>query len=311
MADNHEFAHEGKQLEVNRKPPHPPVKTAIVTDDNSERTTLLLCQRNEKIRSGLTKYLNVWDVDVLGQTDNAIIAWNMVQDLQPSVVVIDVELDGEDGLSLCKRIHSTFPDTYLVVYTDTYNASRYCHRLRRAGAKAIILKSSPFSYWSAVIQFRNENKEWLDPKLSDLVAVSPFSELGRQATKWREVEIQAFIRGSEVENLQGPELTERIEQELRNAADPLLSIDELEALVRLSMTDDEIAEELDWAVEKVKTQLEVVLKKLNLTTRPAAILACKARGLRALPKMLTHDETGKTWDDTEAERNAQKVLDWD
>ncbi len=57
--------------------------------------------------------------------------------------VIDVDLQGIDGLELCRRIANTDPNSNILVLLTKSSAHRFRYKLNRLSFRAILLKTSP------------------------------------------------------------------------------------------------------------------------------------------------------------------------
>ena len=69
-------------------------------------------------------------------------AWKMCTDIQPSVVVADVQMPGIDGLELCRKIRqsSYSPEIKIIVYTAGMATPE---QARNAGCDEYFLKTDP------------------------------------------------------------------------------------------------------------------------------------------------------------------------
>ena len=69
-------------------------------------------------------------------------AWKMCLDVQPSVVVADVQMPGIDGLELCRKIRESnySPEIKIIVYTAGMATPE---QARNAGCDEYFLKTDP------------------------------------------------------------------------------------------------------------------------------------------------------------------------
>jgi DNA-binding NarL/FixJ family response regulator len=87
----------------------------------------------------LSGALQAAGMDVLGTAHCAAEAVAMVEDLQPDVVVMDIEMPREDGLSGTRRLREVAPATVVVV-VSAHRDPEWVVRATQAGASAFIPK---------------------------------------------------------------------------------------------------------------------------------------------------------------------------
>jgi DNA-binding NarL/FixJ family response regulator len=78
-------------------------------------------------------------MDVVGMAHSAAQAVAMTQDLQPDVVVMDLQMPREDGLSATRRLRQVAPHTVVAVISD-HRDPEWVVRATQAGASAFIPK---------------------------------------------------------------------------------------------------------------------------------------------------------------------------
>ncbi len=92
------------------------------------------------VRGGLAQLINQEaDLQVCGEAADAATAFDRIEALKPDVAVVDLSLQGPDGLELVKNLrarHSAIP----VVILSMHDESLYAERALRAGARAYLMK---------------------------------------------------------------------------------------------------------------------------------------------------------------------------
>jgi DNA-binding NarL/FixJ family response regulator len=78
-------------------------------------------------------------MDVLGTAYSAAQALALAQDLQPDIVVMDIEMPHQDGLSATRRLREVSPHTVVVVVT-AHRDPEWVVRATQAGASAFVPK---------------------------------------------------------------------------------------------------------------------------------------------------------------------------
>ena len=87
--------------------------------------TLLLVGDEEEVTRIIAKKVKWNDLgfSVIGHANNGLKALEMLEEMQPDVVMTDIRMPYMDGLELCGQIREKYPATKLVLFTgfDEYN----------------------------------------------------------------------------------------------------------------------------------------------------------------------------------------------
>jgi DNA-binding NarL/FixJ family response regulator len=106
-------------------------------------TRVLLVDDHPVIRQGLTSLINEEsDMKVCGEADNARDAIRAIEKLQPSLVITDVSLKGDDGIALSREIKARWTMLPIIVLS-VCDEVVYAERALRAGARGYLMKSEP------------------------------------------------------------------------------------------------------------------------------------------------------------------------
>ena len=88
------------------------------TSGSQRRISVFLLDDHEVVRRGLEILLSAEpDIDVVGQAGTAASALARMPALRPDVAVLDVRLPDGDGVSVCREIRSTLPQTACLMLT--------------------------------------------------------------------------------------------------------------------------------------------------------------------------------------------------
>jgi DNA-binding NarL/FixJ family response regulator len=92
------------------------------------------------VRQGLALLINREpDLGVCGDAEEACSALSRIQELKPALVIVDISLNGPDGLDLLKSIRARDPNLP-VLMLSMLDESLYAERALRAGASGYIMK---------------------------------------------------------------------------------------------------------------------------------------------------------------------------
>jgi DNA-binding NarL/FixJ family response regulator len=107
---------------------------------SAPKCKVLLVDDHPIVRQGLALFIDREpDLTVCGQADDASSALKAVRNSIPDFVVLDISLDGPDGLELLKAIRAEYPKLPVLVLS-MHDESLYAERALRAGANGYIMK---------------------------------------------------------------------------------------------------------------------------------------------------------------------------
>ncbi len=101
---------------------------------------ILLVDDHPLMRKGLALTLDAeTDLRVVGQAEDAETALQMVDEVEPDIVIVDISLPGMSGLEFIKHLTAVNPDVKTLV-VSRHDEVLYAERSIRAGAKGYIMK---------------------------------------------------------------------------------------------------------------------------------------------------------------------------
>jgi DNA-binding NarL/FixJ family response regulator len=110
------------------KPAHAAKKTVLVVDDHP------------LMRQGLALLINQQqDMEVCGEAEEAQAAMQAISQRRPDILVLDISLNGPDGLELLKNIRASDP-LLPVLILSMHDEAIYAERALRARANGYIMK---------------------------------------------------------------------------------------------------------------------------------------------------------------------------
>src|SRR5450432_3619237 len=106
----------------------------------AKKHSVLLVDDHPIVRQGLALLIDrESDLSVCGEAEGANSAFQAIATLRPDVVVLDISLNGRDGLDVLKEIR-TKTTNLPVVILSMHDESIYAERAMRAGANGYIMK---------------------------------------------------------------------------------------------------------------------------------------------------------------------------
>jgi DNA-binding NarL/FixJ family response regulator len=205
---------------------------------------LLLVDDHALLRDGLRALFSYQDdFEIVGEAEDAASALSQALTLQPDLVLMDIDLPGDDGVVATRRITEQLPETIVVMLTVHDDTERLLDAIK-AGAQGYLLK--------------NIRTEELIDQLRG-IARGDAALSRRMATRI----LEEFRRTNE-----------------RVPPESVLTPRELEVLelVGARLSNKEIAHRLVVSEHTVKNHLKSILAKLQLSSRREAAAYGLAQG---------------------------------
>jgi DNA-binding NarL/FixJ family response regulator len=106
------------------------------------RRTVFIVDDHPIVREGLSLLINrESDLAVCGVAEEAVTALGSIERMRPNIVVVDISLNGPDGLDLLKNIRMLIPDLPVLILS-MMDELIYAERALRAGANGYIMKQA-------------------------------------------------------------------------------------------------------------------------------------------------------------------------
>lgn len=200
---------------------------------------ILLADDHQLMRDGLKLLINAQpDMEVIGEAQDGLAAWQQAKNSLPDVIVIDVSMPQMGGARATERIKRECPEVKVLVLTAHEDRS-YVSQLLEAGASGYMLKVGASGDLINAIRVVAAGGVYLDPTVADKV-------------------LESYRRGKTPKgSLQGAKLAQREEEVLR--------------LIAEGYINKEIAARLSISVKTVETHKARAMEKLGLHSRAAIV----------------------------------------
>src|SRR3954447_26167980 len=137
---------------------------------------ILLVDDQPLFREGLRTLLSVQaDFEVVGEAGNGEEAIRLARSLQPSVVLMDLQMPVLDGVAATRRLRAVQPGCRIIVLT-TFDDDEMVFDGLRAGAVGYLLKDAPSEKLAEAIRVAARGETFLQPSVAAKV-VAEFARL--------------------------------------------------------------------------------------------------------------------------------------
>lgn len=217
----------------------------MVERDSEQPIKVLLVDDHEMVRIGLAAVLGTEDgIEVVGEASNGLEGIRLAQQYRPDVVLMDLVMDGMDGIETTKRVLAAHPECKVIVLTSFIDDEKMYPAIE-AGAFSYLLKTS---------------------------RATEIAEAIRSAARGQSV-LESQVAAKMMDRLRQPKEQKAAHEELTER--------EMEVLCLLAQgrSNQEIAEQLFIGIKTVKFHVTNLLAKLGVDDRTNAAIYAYKHGL--------------------------------
>lgn len=211
-----------------------------------EPLTIVIADDHPLFRKGLRTLLGTLpQVRVVGEATNGLEAVRLVEQLRPTLVLMDLHMPDGNGLTAIREIAATYPHTHMLVVT-MFEDDDSVFAAMRAGARGYVLKDMDDDEMTRAILAVGNGEAIFSPAIAARM-ITFFAHPPRQpATMF-------------------PELTESESKVLR--------------LMAQGFSNDAIANQLAFSPKTVRNYISHIFSKLHVADRAQAIVRARDAGL--------------------------------
>jgi len=127
---------------------------------------IVLADDHQIIRDGLRHLLKTQkDMDVLAEAEDGRSAVQLVEELKPDVVILDVAMPDLNGIEAARQIRSRYPNVRIVALS-MHSDRRFIAEMLKAGASGYLLKDSAFEELAQAVRTVVAGKMYLSPQIT-------------------------------------------------------------------------------------------------------------------------------------------------
>lgn len=205
---------------------------------------LIVVDDHVVVRRGLERLLGNTEIEIVGEASSGEEALSLVTMIPCDVVLLDVRMNGGDGLNCLARLKLDYPETSVLLFS-TYNNPTYVARAVALGASGYVLKGEPRA-----------------------VLLNAIREVAGNNTVWTREELRR-VTGA----LATPRLNSDVEVPLTQRESEVLK------QLTFGQTNKEIALTLEISYETVKEHVQHILRKVGVSDRTQAAVWAVRKGI--------------------------------
>lgn len=156
-------------------------------DEHPDGLTCLIADDHPAILTAASRVLTDHGVTVIGTASRGDEALEKIERRRPAVAVVDLRMDGIDGIELTRRLRRAAPATSVLIYTGVGRRADVDEALA-AGAGGFILKDAPLTELVRAVRSVAGGHTYVDAVLAGRIA-SHAHEDGRAVLTPRETEV--------------------------------------------------------------------------------------------------------------------------
>jgi two-component system, NarL family, response regulator LiaR len=207
---------------------------------------VLLVDDHEMVRIGLAAVLGTEDgIEVVGEAGNGMEGLRLAREYSPDVVLMDLVMEGMDGIETTRRLMEEMPECRVIVLTSFLDDEKM-YPVIEAGAFSYLLKTSRASEIADAIRAAARGQSVLESQVASKM-------------------MNRFRRPPQTAAQPHEDLTEREMEVLK--------------LIALGKSNQEIADDLFIGIKTVKYHLTNLFGKLGVDDRTQAAIYAHRNGL--------------------------------
>lgn len=158
--------------------------------------SVLVVDDHELVRTGICRMLeDNAEIEVIGQAETGEDALQLARQLQPDVVLLDVNMPGIGGIETTRRLLQSVPQTHVLAVSGLAEEP-YPSLLLKAGAKGYITKGAPLIEMVRAIKKVMQGGKYFSADIAEQLASSYLSETQQSpfdALSEREMQVAMMV----------------------------------------------------------------------------------------------------------------------
>src|SRR5882757_3461852 len=147
-----------------------------------KKIKLLLVDDHPVVRKGIRSCLDgLENLEIVDDATDGQEAVKKVRELQPDIVLMDIDMPNMNGLEATKAIRKEFPQTRVLILTVHTN-KEYVLQIIRSGAQGYVLKDASPAELVRAVESVDGGEPFFSPDVSQIVLNQYLEEAGEDAS---------------------------------------------------------------------------------------------------------------------------------
>jgi two-component system, NarL family, invasion response regulator UvrY len=122
------------------------------------------------VRKGLTEFLTEHsDIEIVGEASNGNDALDLVRNVLPEVLILDVSMPGQTGIEILASLQARAPDMAILILSG-FPEEHYALNLIRKGAQGYLNKGCEADEILKAIRMVAQGRRYISPAVAELLA---------------------------------------------------------------------------------------------------------------------------------------------
>lgn len=144
-----------------------------------DRSSVVIIDDHAALRDGLGMVLQRAGFSVVGTTGDPERGLTLAESRRPDVIVLDLDLDGQDGMAWLDRFRSATPESRILIYTAAAEPG-VLEAAAGVDAAGIALKACSSAELVEAVRAVADGRRYLDVRLSEILRDSVGDDLSRR-----------------------------------------------------------------------------------------------------------------------------------
>lgn len=216
-----------------------------------KKSRILIADDHDLFRDGVASMINAQpDLEVVGRAEDGLEVFSLARELEPDLIIMDVNMPISDGLEATRLIHNAYPQISILILTVHEEEEKLFEAIK-AGAIGYMLKNSNSDDFLDGIRRAIDGEAVLPPMLARQL-LEEFAILASRPKSTPDEDTMPLLTSREREVLE---------------------------LIMADATNKEISERLSISLYTTKSHVRNILSKLQVASRKQAARVALRDGL--------------------------------